>query len=309
MTTRSHPPVVHDTHHAAAPASSPTPPARPSIAQRHPASVYVALAIGLSWGVWIPALLHSPDTLWPLYLGAFGPAGAGAIMVRAHGGRVRAWLRGMAIFRVRLRWYAVALCLPLIEPMLQALLAARAGVPLAPGALVERLPLVAMGFVLTLLVGGGQEEPGWRGWLLPRLQSRGMSGLAAGLLVGVAWAAWHLPLYVIGPYQDLSFGLYVPWVVAASVVFTWLHNTTGGSVVLAMLLHAQVNTVKNLVPVAEAAELETVYGGSGYVMSVQIAMAAAYIAVAAGLVARYGTRLGAPQRRSREAVGSHAEAR
>lgn len=265
-------------------------------ARSRPALAYVVLAIGLSWLVWIPAFRAAPETEALVFLGAFGPAVAGAIMVRAHGGRIRDWLRGMAVFRVRLRWYAVALALPLVDPAVQAVLAARAGAGLDLGALPARLPMIAGMFVMMLLLGGGQEEPGWRGWLLPRLQSGGTSPLVASLLVGIVWAVWHLPLYVWGPYDDLSFALYVPLVVAVSVVFTWLYNTTGGSVVLAMLLHAQVNTAKAWLPVADIAAFDT--ASASYQAAAQTTLALAYVAVAVVLVAVSGTRLGAGRPRA-----------
>lgn len=264
-----------------------------SAARDRPALTYVLLAIGLSWLVWLPALWARPEAEGFLYLGAFGPAVAGAIMVRAHGGRVRDWLRGMAIFRVRLRWYALALVLPLMDPAIQALMAARAGTSIDVGVLPGRLPTIAVMFVMTLLLGGGQEEPGWRGWLLPRLQSGGTNPLAASLFVGTAWAVWHLPLYLIGPYADLSFALYAPAVVAMAVVFTWLYNATGGSVVLAMILHVQINTAQAWVPVADAAASEVAYADAAFVTAFQIGILVAYVVAALAVVAVSGTRLNA----------------
>ncbi len=282
-------PQPHDQGAGTTPAPA-TP--RPSIIQRHPATAFVALAFALSWLVWIPTLLLSAAQ-WPVLLGAFGPAVAGAIMVRVHGGKVREWLRGMAVFRVRLRWYALALSLPLLETVVQTLLAFRAGAPLSLGAMPERAPMILTAFVTALLLGGGQEEPGWRGWLLPKLQAR-VNPLAASLLIGVVWALWHLPLYVIGPYQQLSFALYMPVVVAMAVVFTWLYNASSGSIVIAMLLHAQVNTAQMFLPVADLEQYESVLIDGGLVTALQLALAALYTVVAALVVARHGTGLARP---------------
>jgi membrane protease YdiL (CAAX protease family) len=95
-------------------------------------------------------------------------------------------------------------------------------------------------FILLLIpgLGGTWEEPGWRGYALPRLQV-GLSALLASLILGVLWAFWHLPLMVVGevPWSDIVF------VIAWTVVFTWLFNNSRGSVLLAMLMHAMNNTI------------------------------------------------------------------
>lgn len=258
------------------------------LARRHPTTAFVILAVGMTWLVWIPAGLVAPEATWPLVVGAFGPPIAAAIMVRLHGGTVRGWLRDILVFRMPARGYALALLIPLFDPAVQVILAWQADVPLSAGVLVERVAMYAASFVFVLLVGGGQEELGWRGWLLPRLQRR-TNSLAASLIIGAVWAAWHLPLFVLGGlgYDDQSLALYVPGVIAASVLFTWLHNTTGGSVIPALVLHAQMNTASALVPIVD---VEAV--GASFTTAVQIAFTVGFVAIATLLVARHGTALG-----------------
>ena len=85
------------------------------------------------------------------------------------------------------------------------------------------------------------EEPGWRGFLLPRLQQR-HGALRASLLLGAIWALWHLPLLgtEFAPQHIAPFLLTV---FAATLVLTRLFNGAHGSVLLPMLMHATVNTV------------------------------------------------------------------
>jgi membrane protease YdiL (CAAX protease family) len=102
---------------------------------------------------------------------------------------------------------------------------------------------------VVILFGGGLEEPGWREYLLPALQET-YSPLTAGLLVGVVWAGWHLPLVFIPVTirNTLPLGLYLLQLVELSILLTWLTNRTDGSVLPAILLHAGGNVLLNYYP-------------------------------------------------------------
>jgi membrane protease YdiL (CAAX protease family) len=102
-------------------------------------------------------------------------------------------------------------------------------------------PLVAALVVVSyiLLVGGGlDEELGWRGYAFPRLQKR-HGALIASVILGVIWAGWHIPAwYMQGSGQDMiSFPVFVVSTTAAAIVFAWLYNSTGGSLLLVILAH------------------------------------------------------------------------
>jgi membrane protease YdiL (CAAX protease family) len=86
------------------------------------------------------------------------------------------------------------------------------------------------------------EELGWRGFLLPCLQSR-FSALTASLLVGVVWGLWHLPLFFIpGPgWSDIPIWSYMLCAVSTSVISAWIVNSTGGSTLMATVLHLALN--------------------------------------------------------------------
>ena len=85
------------------------------------------------------------------------------------------------------------------------------------------------------------EEPGWRGFALPRML-RGQGALAASLVLGAIWAAWHLPLGLVGDLTRLWHGERVRrrWCSPGS-------GRTPGSVLLAILMHvAHQNAVRYL---------------------------------------------------------------
>jgi len=219
-------------------------------------------------------------------LGGLGPFAASAILVRASGRSVGTWLRGIFEARVALRYYALALALPVVllfgAAVIHVVLFDGVVTPeVLPG--VIEYPLF-LGFVV--LFGGGLEEPGWRGYLLPALQET-YSPLTAGLLVGVVWAGWHLPLVLVpGTIQHtLPLGLYLLQVVELSILLTWLTNRVDGSVLPAMLLHAGANALLNYYPVGGVAGATTFLGLGLLVTMLTIAVVA--------LVVTAGTSLGA----------------
>ena len=86
------------------------------------------------------------------------------------------------------------------------------------------------------------EELGWRGFALPRMQARN-SALKASLIIGILWGCWHLPLWLTGTesHPISLFGPFVVAVIASSVIYTWLYNNTGGSLLIIVLYHAASN--------------------------------------------------------------------
>jgi uncharacterized protein len=210
-----------------------------SSVKRYPLLTFFVLACTLSW--W-PSILYVLD-LSPQPIVGFGPFLAALVVLAITRGKtgVVGLLRRMVRWRVAPVWYAMALLVPVAitvaATVLNVLLGAR------PPSSVELGGWTGLfsTFLILLLIpglGGTWEEPGWRGYALPHLQV-GLSALLASLILGVLWAFWHLPLMVVGevPWSDIVF------VIAQTVVYTWLFNNSRGSVLLAMLMHAMNNTI------------------------------------------------------------------
>jgi membrane protease YdiL (CAAX protease family) len=191
---------------------------------RRPLVTFFVLAYLLSWLVWIPATFLGGN-LAVLVVGAFGPAVAASVVLWATGGSVRAWVRQIVRWRVRLRYYVYALGLPALLFAAVNLALAVLGKDIDLSLLRQRLPSYLAAFVFVTLLGGGQEEPGWRGFALPRLQAR-LTPVTATLLLGFLWGLWHLPIYGIGFIGPMLFAFF----------YTYLYNRTG-SIGLCMLLH------------------------------------------------------------------------
>lgn len=264
-----------------------------SLAERHPLATFTLLAYTLSWSFWLAwAAVEGPPLVRTalFVLGGFGPFAAGAVTTRLHGDRLAPWLRDIFGIRGRPRYYLFAVTLLLAALGVAGLVhwGLLGGTPTP-----ELLPAVTtypVFFGVVLLFGGGLEEPGWRGALLPRLQERHDS-LTAALLVGVVWAAWHAPLFVLpGAVQnDIAPWLYPVQVVAMSVVLTWLTNASRGSVVPAVLLHAGGNSVVNYYPIGGAAGAVSVTGYGLLAAVVVVAAVAVTLAGGRSLGAAPGT--------------------
>ncbi len=194
-------------------------------ASRHPFGTFVALAYAISWTLWAVAALGGGVV--PFLLGVFGPAASAALVLRWTGGSLREWLRPVLSWRHPVRWWAYALGLPALLFALVSLVLHLLGSPVEWTLALDRLPRYAATFLFVLVIGGALEEPGWRGYGLPRLL-RDHAPVSATLILGLAWGFWHLPVY--GPA-----GFVVPTVLAFFYTYLWQRT---GSVLLCILLHA-----------------------------------------------------------------------
>jgi membrane protease YdiL (CAAX protease family) len=188
-----------------------------------------------------------------IILGSLGPALAAILMSAAIGGwkEVKQLLRRMVQVRAAIQWYLVAVFLPLIASLVPVLLfggsAVVLGVLSARGA-IGLLVYVLATFIDMVLGSPIGEEPGWRGFALPRLQRR-HGALKGSLLLAPLWAFWHLPLFFTvwgAAYQTvgvlLGLLLFLFTVIGYTLVMTWVFNNTGGSLFLAILFHSAIDS-------------------------------------------------------------------
>jgi len=137
------------------------------------------------------------------------------------------------------------------------------------------LPFFILPFFMVDFIANG-EEIGWRGYVLPRLQTK-YGALASALLLGVIWGFWHLPKF-LSHWNTISFAWFVVHTIAVSVLYAWLYNGTKGSLLLVTLFHAATNATGVFMPMAN-----TVSSGNmgAYMIFVLLEIAAAIIIVIA----------------------------
>lgn len=218
---------------------------------------FILLTFAFTWVFWLPATLVElgvvsipvPSGLL-VVPGTFGPMLAAlALTVAEEGGSgVRALLARVIKWRVAPIWWAVAALGPLLATLsgigLHAVLGGE--LPSSIG-LVESLPtVVVMAVYMVLFVALG-EEVGWRGYALPALQSR-YSAFWSSAILGLIWALWHLPLF-FNPamsYSRLPFPVFLAYMIPFAMIITWVYNSTRGSLLLVIVLHAMVNASTDL---------------------------------------------------------------
>jgi membrane protease YdiL (CAAX protease family) len=278
-----------------------------------PLTAYFVLAFGLMWLFALPLALSRThgsgllpydlsDTLGnALYLLATfsGPTVAALIVTgvtEGSAGVVRL-LKRFVQWRVQPRWYLVALAINLLIWLLAYM--ALMGSELLVVAvnhwsllLSTFLPLVAFGIIFPSIA----EEPGWRGFALPRLQQR-HGPVVASLILGSLHGLWHLPALMTKNFGPLPLANYLPFMLTAAlatVIYTWVYNRTSGSVLLAILLHAASNATSGWIGMlfSEAGVQPPTVGLVGFLASTSWINVIAYGIVALILIAATGGQLG-----------------
>jgi uncharacterized protein len=211
-----------------------------SAVKRHPLITFFVLTYALSWLAW-PVWALGLYPIAPVF--SFAPFLAALVVLAITHGKsgVGGLLRRMVRWRVGLRWYAAALLIPAGITVAAAVLNVLLGAQAPSSAELGSWTGLLVTFLAVLLIpglGGAWEEPGWRGFALPRLQT-GRSALFASLILGVLIAGWHLPLMFVGQvhYADIL------TIMGAVIIFNWVFNNANGSVLIIMLMHATNNTI------------------------------------------------------------------
>lgn len=211
---------------------------------RHPAVAFFAITFVLSWTAalcvawhwlrrWQPLPNLAGILMFPAML--LGPSVTGILMTRAMSGPtgLRMLAKRLGHWRVG-RWYAVLLIPPALVYGILVSLQHLASSAFTPN-------LFAMG-VLFGIPAGYLEEIGWMGFAFDNLRRR-RSALGAAVVLGIAWAAWHLPVvdflgaaHPHGSYWLPFFLAFGTAMTAMRVLISWVYVNTG-SVLAAQLLH------------------------------------------------------------------------
>ena len=250
-----------------------------ALIKRHPLVAFFVLAYVISWILVSPLVLEGLGLTGQLVpqswhaFGALGPILSAFIVAGATEGRagVRELLASLRLWRVGRFWFLLAVFSPFLLFVVAAAIVVAYGSPVSSIVVIGPAQLTSLGWIVGIVYGIG-EEPGWRGFALPRLQ-RGRSALTATLILAVFWFLWHTPYFFyryelgLGGLVGIFFGL-----LTGAIWLTCLYNSTGGSTAMAVLWH----TTFNLVNLPEVVSSDVLAAMSVLVMVAAVAVVIAF---------------------------------
>jgi membrane protease YdiL (CAAX protease family) len=267
--------------------------------RQHPIAVYLLSANVITWLGWLPSLIISSQQGYPLpvitnyrqllqtgfpnpqrslltlafNLAVYGPLLAAIIATALETGKAglaELW-RQIVRWRVDGRWYLTIVGIAVVLVGLPIGLGASVGLMrLNTVGLLDFLPTLIPVFIIQVLTSGLGEEPGWRGFLLPRLQTR-FSGGKPIWIMGLIWAVWHYPLTIYYTLPQLAgapsfvrvlmvisaLGGQTMTLLGIAFLYAWLYNHTR-SLFVAILFHALTNTL-TAIPFGEMLPIITLF--------------------------------------------------
>jgi len=229
---------------------------------------FFLIAFGWSWlwwGFFILGILKMPSgigtpavdfgsaglTILIIILSPFGPTIAAFVMTAINEGKtgVRALWRRFWNRNLEVKWLLVILFfLPIFQLTVNLIARILDGqnypfltYPNQPWLFIP--PFIAN----TLINGGMSEEFGWRGYVLPRFQSR-WNALSSSIILGLIWASWHIPLWFVpgDSHHNVYFWGWAGRIILLSILLTWIFNNTNGSILAVVLFHGIANSVGDL---------------------------------------------------------------
>ena len=248
-------------------------------------ATYYAIACGVSWVFWSPLIAGSdglkileiaPPVPVFISIGTLGPLVACYLVHRLCDGN---WRAVQLLPRHALQWVwtvggplLIVFCFFVVFPALIS-----DGPPNTWRWRPSRLAgLFVPMFNYNILAGPLFEEFGWRGFLQSRLQSLMPTWIAA-TSVGALWAVWHLPLFFLQGWSSASPLVYLLILVVLSLVMAFGFNSSGRSVLVAILMHSAFNSSPRFLgEYLGATSTRALPGGEWYV-------AATFLLVGAGL--------------------------
>jgi len=203
---------------------------------------FFVITFSWSWLTWLPLVLGyygvgpiGKDTVvavtMPLTLlvAGFGPAVGAIYSMKTLDGwaPVRRYLRGLLDLRLGWRAYLGAIVMLGGCTCVAWILPETWGEPRL-GAFMDSLPKLPIYFLAMVLIGGGQEELGWRGYILDPMEDR-LGPLLGSFVLGIIWGIWHLPLFFL-PFSgqaNTPFAAFIILTIGWSWIFAWIREASG----------------------------------------------------------------------------------
>lgn len=218
--------------------------------------VYFFLAYLISWTIWFP--LYSPAfgiTCLPISQFQHGIGGLGpmiAALITTYIFERRAGIKKLTVQLVKAKPFFFVL-VALLSPFVLAFIAVllnhfinKAPVDLSGLFGAKEFPSFSFMqfFIYNFLFFGFGEETGWRGFALPRLQTK-LNPLMASIVLTLFWALWHWPLFLYRPgFMEMGIDGTLGWLfslLTGSVLLTWLYNSSRSSILVCAIFHSAID--------------------------------------------------------------------
>lgn len=213
------------------------------------AILFLCLTFLVTWGVNIPLALVAHHIIkfsvprWVEITSTLSPGFVAFILTTIKFGRKssKELLLKIIRWRVNVKWYLFALLIPagcVIASLYIYHTVYRQSVDLSEW----YLPFIL--FFIYIPFSPLWEEIGWRGFLLPILQTK-FHPLLAAVILGLIWGIWHIPMYLVHNPEGNRTGLFLVFFILGTipltVLFVWLFNNTNGSLLLTIIFHSAIN--------------------------------------------------------------------
>jgi uncharacterized protein len=215
-----------------------------------------------SWLIWLPLVLAGNGIL-PMgkgllsilsvpmiMLGIFGPAAGALYCLKTLNGKgaIRNYLRGLLDLRFGLKAWLFPILVFGVSTWLAWILPELWGEPRLK-MLLPSIWVFPPYVLIMILLGGGQEELGWRGYILDPMEER-LGPWLGNLVLGVIWGVWHLPLFFIpGVSQSYTpFAGFMLLIIGYSWFFAWVRQSSGKRTMAGLVAHGWANAFVPLFP-------------------------------------------------------------
>jgi len=219
--------------------------------KRSPFLLFFLLSLVISWAIWVPqaaVTLGIAESAIPpesplMLLSVWGPGLAAIIVTLVMAGKagLHKLFHPIRYWSVGIQWYLFVLFYPaaiwLVGRAIDTLLGQsyELTIPILTHFGPEQAMMVPVA-LLSAFPNTLGEELGWRGFALPKLQAK-YNALVSSVILGLLWGFWHIPLWIANGQTGLPLLVDVLAIVAPAILFTWVYNNTGGSLLLAWLFH------------------------------------------------------------------------
>lgn len=209
---------------------------------------FLGVTFGFSWSLFILARVLTESLQFiAIVLGAFGPVVGALLSMKfwVDAEERTAFKKRMLKWQVGWKWFMWPVVFVFISLIIHIGVQASLGtVTIVADRLKQAYLIIPM--ILVMLIGGGQEEIGWRGFMLPQLM-KSYSPNKASIIVGFIWGIWHIPLFIIPgmPQYGESIVIFTLACIYLSLFMTYVYCKTGSSLIGGYWFHMVSNGVQS----------------------------------------------------------------